>query len=100
MSANNFKTLKEAFDGFHRNALSDFTPPAILKGIEGGFYAGAQSALTLLTEALDIDATIAHSDVVKIFAECQTFFELARIASLQKVEAKRGKKKDKEQDNG
>jgi hypothetical protein len=73
-----FRNLKEGFDGFKRNAISDLTPPKIARAIEGGYYAGAQIALTLLCEAMKIDLNTAPKAVLDIVNECQTFFALAK----------------------
>lgn len=89
---NEFKTLAEAFTGFKRNAISDLTPPKISSAIEGGFYAGAQATLVLLAEGLKIDPVTAPREVVQLFAECQTFFELARVKAKGRLEEKRGKR--------
>lgn len=81
-----FHTLAEGFTGFRRNAISDLTPPRISRAIEGGFYAGAQCALVLLTEALKINPMIVSKEVLDIFNECQAFFAIAKAQAESRIE--------------
>lgn len=71
-------TLEDFHKEFKRNAISDMTPPKIARAIEGGFYAGAQAAIVLLTEALHIEPATAPEKVNLLIAECQTFFVTAK----------------------
>lgn len=86
--SNQFENLEQAFEGFRRNALHEFTPPQVLTSIKGGFYAGAQAFAVLLSErnALSVD-----ENFQKLFAEMQTYFEV-RKAEVNSRQTKLEKK--------
>lgn len=90
----NEKTIEDFWNTFRRNALSDMTPPRILAAIKGAYYAGAQTGITLTTEALDVDPTTAPVEIHSLFAECQGFFAVAKADATSRIEEKKdGKKK-------
>jgi hypothetical protein len=87
--SNDFSTLKQGFEDFRRNALSEFTPPKILNGLEGAYMAGSQAAIVLMTEALGIDPATAPQEVVVLFAECQGYFMVKRAEATSRIEEKK-----------
>lgn len=77
-----FYSIESGWEAFRRNALSDLTPPRILAGMKGSFFAGVQTTLTLLQE---IDQEHFSDDekrkrVERIFQDCQQYFQRAATA--------------------
>lgn len=92
---NEFKTLNEGYMQFKRHAISGIVPPKIERAIQGGYYAGAQCALTLLAEAMKITPAIAPKELLEIVSECQAFFVSARAQAESRIQEK-GKTKHHE----
>jgi hypothetical protein len=92
MSDPAFKDLAEALRGFKRNAISEFIPPHLERLTEGAFYAGAQSALVLIMEALEITPDEANEKIHKVSSEIFVFFALARSLAKERAQEKEEKK--------
>lgn len=88
LSSDHFTTLAEAQLRFQRQALHENTPQKVRNAIEGAFMAGAQSALVLLCEGLDISAG-ETPEVDRLHAEIQAYFATARARASARVNAPR-----------